>query len=957
MDRYSVAFVPGSGGNEKLLVPFDGRKTVRKFRAEIGRRLARVGLAIDDTHLQLRLDSTTGPLLDGEDALSTVVFLPAKETIVALDTNTNSAYPVAESAPPAATPAPDNDFSNGGSVPIKVRVLTPLLAKKHKDPNSAPLIPTTFSQKTTLRQLRQRIAQCLNLQDNTTPDEKSHQECNCSLARAIRDGNQFKAASKFDASGVMRAVETKYSRRPIVDLGVKCLNFYGLDEAQCDDAGSDYEMEIDEKKETKGSYVPPIIVSICSIRRHQQGTSAAADLGSSGSSAILDLHTSESPITTPHIDLTLEDLGLAELVVNGALTLFAVSRHLARSVRSDRGQDRIYLNAEHWELPIQQTERGTAMFLSSLRVAAYFAASRKSRITHDSFLHVLHAITRFPPPPFEQCISFSTAIPHLLQSVQLSSKPVTAKEQALRNSEEIMFPYINSMKFVHLTNSETMESITFPVDTVLGLMEKGCFESLKSGILQFSKPELNEALQKTELDGRTRWAALLSAGRHVSEVVMSDTEILYSNYKDGILAVYLGRQGCGAEPGRDFLIYRPTKGGECAVDVSIITQLLEPIIAARVADGTAIFDGDFQTLTKRTDKPDEILMICVDCSASMGNDANFEDADSDSEDSETETEKEKEKLIRDLRSNDIYVGTLDDMKETVQAYESFDDMIMTVKACHKRPGSPLAIAKQLIQRDVDIKVDELMSKMELLKIIQRRFHRGSSATTTAAKAKVEALRSSIAGFLHHHTALAEFLIYRACCIVDADGSAPWSWSAGNAVPNFVADGPQEPAAASVSLELSVPPEVRCPMTQDLFQSPVMTVDGHTYGEAAIRNWFRTSGSQKSPLTNLPLTSKKLSQNRPMLLEVKKWFDASDLLSRQYSSPAKRSGRNLRTAIKYPPIKLTFKYAFSTFSRQVPLAMPISALYEVAFRGMRGQTPIFSLCLQDNQVIEPSDLPV
>lgn len=56
----------------------------------------------------------------------------------------------------------------------------------------------------------------------------------------------------------------------------------------------------------------------------------------------------------------------------------------------------------------------------------------------------------------------------------------------------------------------------------------------------------------------------------------------------------------------------------------------------------------------------------------------------------------------------------------------------------------------------------------------------------------------------------------------------------------------------------VPPDFICPITTMIFKDPVMTEDGNTYEREAIEAWLRTRNT--SPLTNMPLTSKKLIPN-------------------------------------------------------------------------------------------------
>jgi hypothetical protein len=85
--------------------------------------------------------------------------------------------------------------------------------------------------------------------------------------------------------------------------------------------------------------------------------------------------------------------------------------------------------------------------------------------------------------------------------------------------------------------------------------------------------------------------------------------------EEGLLAVYLERAAC-APPDCDFTIFQPTRDGEHTVDVSEVTQKLVPILRKREKDGTDIFDA-FGEQRRQLMPPKEVIMICVDCSASM----------------------------------------------------------------------------------------------------------------------------------------------------------------------------------------------------------------------------------------------------------------------------------------------------------------------------------------------------
>lgn len=95
--------------------------------------------------------------------------------------------------------------------------------------------------------------------------------------------------------------------------------------------------------------------------------------------------------------------------------------------------------------------------------------------------------------------------------------------------------------------------------------------------------------------------------------------------RDGFLAVYVGREGCGGVAGRDILMFRPLSGEE-GVDVSVITQLLVPILARRNADGTAVFEA-YGSHHRQVKEPDEAVVVCVDLSQSMNERCGFIDVE------------------------------------------------------------------------------------------------------------------------------------------------------------------------------------------------------------------------------------------------------------------------------------------------------------------------------------------
>ena len=53
----------------------------------------------------------------------------------------------------------------------------------------------------------------------------------------------------------------------------------------------------------------------------------------------------------------------------------------------------------------------------------------------------------------------------------------------------------------------------------------------------------------------------------------------------------------------------------------------------------------------------------------------------------------------------------------------------------------------------------------------------------------------------------------------------------------------------------LPPEIVCPITDEIMRDPVMAADGHTYERRAITEWF--AHHDTSPITNLALDNKHL----------------------------------------------------------------------------------------------------
>ena len=70
---------------------------------------------------------------------------------------------------------------------------------------------------------------------------------------------------------------------------------------------------------------------------------------------------------------------------------------------------------------------------------------------------------------------------------------------------------------------------------------------------------------------------------------------------------------------------------------------------------------------------------------------------------------------------------------------------------------------------------------------------------------------------------------------------------------------------------TVPHHFYCPITQDVMNDPVKTVDGMVYDRPAIERWFSMSAT--SPLTGLPLASKALVPHATLREQIQAFVTA------------------------------------------------------------------------------------
>jgi ubiquitin-protein ligase/uncharacterized protein YegL len=569
------------------------------------------------------------------------------------------------------------------------------------------------------------------------------------------------------------------------------------------------------------------------------------------------------------------------------------------------------------------------------------------------------------------------------------------KSHTFKLGEEAILPYLTAMKSLSLMNSETFGRFINPVDTNVGLLEKGCFDALKAGIIKYSNSELSE-ITETPLDGRTRRAAVLCP--NTSDVLSFDMNMLYTTEtfesyrkysqifpdrewndlnnlavlclqhnlsivsperltsapdnvltldRDGFGAVYVGRQPC-SNPGQDFLIFRPTRGGDTPIDIAVVAQLLKPILERRDADGTAILDSIGSAIRRKLETPDELLMICVDCSQSMRGSACFEDVNPD--DGELFNSPVNDTTLAEVDNSPP--GSLEDIKEELCEHESFDDIVQTVKVT--RSSKQARMALDLLDQLLELKECELRHWREKLSELRRRiFWSSRRAEQTRCEEKISSIRKSIVETSFHKQALADFIVFRAGYRGERATNSPWYWLQGDTIPA----GPNlsNITYLSTNLNLEVPEDYLCPMTHELFNDPVTAPDGHTYDRAAIYRWFQVRST--SPMTGLILNSTNLTTNRVMTRNVREWIAADNIInssrrprlepSATTTSSSRRRSQRHSTQSSYNTnsirnIKIKFISFQGEFEQYFYQSTSVSTLYDVAFRGLKGRHSDFSL---------------
>jgi hypothetical protein len=139
--------------------------------------------------------------------------------------------------------------------------------------------------------------------------------------------------------------------------------------------------------------------------------------------------------------------------------------------------------------------------------------------------------------------------------------------------------------------------------------------------------------------------------------------------------VHLGEQGC-SEPERSSLVFRPLTGVTETPDAAVVEQLIEPMLKVYESGGTSVFDAFGGATVRKLEAPDEILMFCVDCSASMQKESDFTEVNGGKVEDEYQ---DSDGLLQPVVEGGYFADArYKDLKQENCNHEDFSDMVATI---------------------------------------------------------------------------------------------------------------------------------------------------------------------------------------------------------------------------------------------------------------------------------------
>lgn len=534
-------------------------------------------------------------------------------------------------------------------------------------------------------------------------------------------------------------------------------------------------------------------------------------------------------------------------------------------------------------------------------------------------------------------------------------------------------PYV-SMSVYDLRNMITMEPVlSVPVQTKAGLLGPGLLKAFEQGGL-LTWTNHNDTAKSSTFDGAWSRMAALSGGTNtqilrfnldavktsiryvdrgeVNHVIAAAeyTELSYlaglcarnqlsvippsalpsatppvlTLDREGSLAVYIGRAAC-AEAGRDILLFRPTSSREeDGVDVSIITQLLEPILAQRKADGTVIFEA-YGDQHRKLVAPDEIAVICVDLSRSMLSRCGFVDVqDNEDADVRINSSRAAEPSATMTENPAFHLPDADELKEYLRNHESFEDFLAIVRAgtsdYQRRRNAEKVL--QIIQQIDELQIEAKTKELERLR--NHTTHYNYRMKVNDIELALNTVKNRSLRLQKYKALICAWLL---TCLGTENASAdPLVWRPGQPIPKI----PEKSEQGIISgPNFHVPREYCCHISSEIMEDPVLTEDNFTYERKNIERWFQSN--ETSPLTNLVLSNLDLRPNLSMKENIAQYLRGADITA-EYQ--ALRGNTHL--------MRVTIQSPLDTWSLLLPRRLKLSELWELAFRLTKGRYSNFEL---------------
>ena len=572
------------------------------------------------------------------------------------------------------------------------------------------------------------------------------------------------------------------------------------------------------------------------------------------------------------------------------------------------------------------------------------------------------------------------------------ARSIKLHESQLSNPQ--VWPYLGALKVVETRDSVTNEPVGEPILTEVGIVERAYFDAFSPvGVL--SSNTMQSALSSQgHLDSSTFRRAMLGGGVR-AEVQVLCHDLLVANYayadggdiakvldeselhdlqylaelcgrnklpvhrpsqltsavapcltfdRNAHLAVYLGEQGC-SEPGRSSLVFRPLTGITETPDAAVVEQLIDPIIKSYESEGTAVFDSYGGATVRKLEAPDEILMFCVDCSASMRHTTDFAEINEDDND-----EEESGVLQPAVEGEYFADARFEDVKEQLCKHESFTDMVAIIAASPDWLRQNAARSVLTILNNIT--ANQLSHQMKEVARLRQQFRYGPATTLNQRTQEVKRQKTFYAGLRTHEQLIKNFLVYRAA--VFTPNSARWTWSPGDDVPSSSTSHFNIPALLDELTE--IPDEIRCPVSHKVMIDAVRAADGHNYSRHALQQWFAIRKS--SPLHGTDLQDTSMLEQDDIIATALQWIEGEVLIGTSQQTGEERPSKKRRSTSATDLITLNFNSHLGGFTRLVPRSLTLFNLYKLAFRGLKARHNMFQLVQSvGNRAIAPSALTI